>query len=405
MIRFRQLMTVLAVLLIGAGVSLHGAAGDVRVSLEDMTGKVLGVASGVQVILRGQDPSGLRTLATKTPDGNGVVVFEASLFEGVALPGFGFVVEAALPGSEVRALLYDPFGADGTFIAYDPASGYEFNLPTPISGSGAPRLLWSGAESEVRMALDLGNRVADDFWFVRAIWQKKAPNVGLAGPAFGLIPVIGANWLTDHGYAVDDGGLAEGQTGNVQMTRAGYDQTFLARKERLGGTGPLGYRIYLVNCVWGAELTGSYDRQRRELVVRFDPEHVFSDSSAPGWDGQAMKPGVPYFPVVQAQAWFWHDAGAQGGLAIDWGSGVAASVFHPVRTTDQIRLAPLGWSGGQAQLRAHACAGFTYTLERSDTLLPGSWQTVLQFDAQLSPTDLVDPNASPSRRFYRLRQP
>ncbi len=405
MIRVQNLLTFLAALTIGASTLVNGAAGDVRVTVEDMAGKVLAVASGVQVTLRGQDVNGLRTIATKTPDGNGVVVFDAALFQDVVLPGFGFVVEATLPGSEIRALLHDPFGADGTFIAYDAAISYEFGLPTPTSGSAAPRLLWSGAQSEVRIALDLGNRVTEDFWFIRAIWQEKAPNLSLAGPEFGLIPVLGANWLAEHGYAINDGGLVEGQTGSVQLTRAGYDQTFLARKDRLGGTSQLAYRIYLVNCIWGAELTGSYDRQRRELVVTFDPEHVFTDSSAPGWDGQAMKPGVAYFPVVQAQSWFWHDAGAQGGLAIDWGSGVTASVFHPVRITDQIRLVPLGWSGGQASLRAHACAGLTYTLERSDNLLPGSWRTVLQVQAESSPINLIDPDASTPHRSYRLRHP
>jgi len=353
-------MTALAVLVAGACVCLYGAAGDVRVAIEDMAGRALRGSSGVQVTVRGQDANGLRTLAAKTPDGNGVVLFEAALFQGTVLSGFGFVVEAALPGSEVRAFLHDPFGADGTFIAYSPAVSYEFSLPTPTAGSAAPTVMWSGSRSELRVTIDLGNRAPDDFWFIRGIWQKKTPNLGLAGPAFGLIPVIGADWLVDHGYAVDDGGLAEGQTGQVRLSRSGYDQTFLARKERMGGSGSLVYRVYLVNSNWGTELAGSYDRQRRELVVTFDPDNVFTDSSAPGWDGQAMKPGVAYFPLVQAQGWFWHEAGAQSGLAIDWGSGAGASVFHPVRTTDQIRLVALGWSGGKARLRAHACAGFTY---------------------------------------------
>lgn len=405
MIRVHQLLAAWAALLIWASADLHGAAGDVRVTVLDMSGKVLRDSSGVQVRLRGQDADGLRTIATKTPDSNGTVQFDSSLFQGTVLPGFGFVIEASLPGSEVRALLCDPFGADGTFINYDAGATYEFNLPTPTSGSAAPKLLWSGSKSELRFALDLGNRVADDFWFIRAVWQKKAPNASFAGPAYGLIPVVTADWLSGHGYAVSDGGLAEGQTGNVQLVRDGYDQTFLARKERMGGTGQLAYRLFLVNCTWGAETAGYYDRQRREVVVTFDPDNVFSDPSAPAWDGPAMKPSVAYFPVVQTEAWFWHTAGAQGGLAIDWASGVTASVFHPVRTTDQIRLVPVGWRDGKVQLRAHACAGFTYTLESCDTLHPGGWQSVLQVQAESSPIDLVDPDASGPYRFYRLRQP
>ena len=84
------------------------------------------------------------------------------------------------------------------------------------SGSRRPEVIWNGANSQLKFQMDLGSRVASDFWVIRAVWQKKAPNAQFANGKSGLIPVLSEKWLTSHGYVVDNSGLVGGTGGGFE---------------------------------------------------------------------------------------------------------------------------------------------------------------------------------------------
>ena len=229
----------------------------------------------------------------------------------------------------------------------------------------------------------------------------------VAGGNFALVPVISAQWLSGQGYAVDDAGLAPNQTGSIRIHRTGYDQTFLAQKTLLASSVNAQYSVYLVNCLWGKELAATYDRTNKLCVVTFDPANLFADTNAPAWDGPGMKEGVPYFATLQAQAWLWHDAGANQGLAIDWGAGVVPSVFHPIQlSSPAFRLEPVEKNGAKFTFRAFGSIGVSCTLEFRRDLGPGgSWVTVTSLTPTASPFLLTDSNAVAPACLYRARQP
>lgn len=389
------------------GWSLAAAPGDILVTVQDMKGHPLAAASGVVVTLLGVDETGCLTVGTQTPDGAGQVVFSAETIATATEGAFHFVVESVVAGLDVRASLCDPFGLGNTYIAYQPSATYEFKLPTPISGRAAPQVLWAGAESQLRFSIDLGDMETSDLWFVRPVWQRKASTLDMAGTEFGLLPVVPADWLAENNYLVEDGGLDPGQTGNVRFAKGAYDQTFLARKESVSGESTHAYRIYLINCLWNHALPTAYDPATKTCSITFDPTTVFGDPAAPAWEGQAMKDRVPYFISLQAQAWFWHEAGASEGLAIDWGSGAAPSVFHPVRINDQnIRLEVISMAGHECRVRVHGNAGLRYTVEYASAVAePTSWLPMLPLSPDVSPFEFIDTAAPKTGRLYRVRQP
>ncbi|HNQ90138.1 MAG TPA: hypothetical protein PKM73_16090 [Verrucomicrobiota bacterium] len=383
------------------------AAGDVRVHVVDMAGQPVAGASGARVTLRGTDAAGPQSFASRIPDASGQTTFTGPEIQAVIQGAFGFVIETAIGSGEVRALLYDPFGSSGSLIAYDAARQFEFAVPTPRSGRAAPGIVWQGTTSQLEFSIDLGNRSTADFWVLRAIWQRKAPAPNWFGPAYGLIPRLPRQWLLDHAYGIEETGMTAGAAGTLRLRRGDYDESFPARKANVTGAADDGYELYLVNSVWNQDLTGTYDPARQVCAFVFDPTTVFADSQAPAWDGAALKDGVPYFVTLQAEAWIWHEAGVEGGVAVDWGSGAAASVFHPVRINDQaVRLLSLTPATGVMLLEVQGNANLPYTLEFTSTLgAPGGWGSLVPTQVTTSPFILVDPDPAGPARVYRVRQP
>lgn len=384
------------------------AAGDLTVSIVDMQGQAVPGAQSGRATLRGEDAAGFRTVTTRPADAAGRVVFSEAEIRSVFPGSFGYAIETAAGSDEVRALLHDPFGAKGTYIAYASGQSQAFVIPTPRAGHAAPEVRWNGAASQLSFPIDLGNRTAADLWLLRAIWQRKAPSALSAGWEYGLIPVLSRAWLLDHAYALTEEGLAAGQVGRLRLRRGSYDETFPARRSSAAGGGGDWYELFLVNSLWRHNLPGTYDAAQQRCTFTFDPAALFLDSEAPGWDGPAMKDGVPGFVALQAQAWIWHAAGAQGGLAIDWGSGVAPSVFHPIRINDQsVRLLTVRPpTQGVVRVEVAGNANLPYTLQAASRLAQTTtWTDLVKTQVSTSPFFLLDPAPAPGARWYRVRQP
>jgi hypothetical protein len=385
----------------------QGAPGDISVAVVDMYNRPISGANGGQAVLLGVDDRGFRAVGNKLADSNGMITFTAQEINAAIQGQFGFVLYTYGGSAELRSQLYDPFGQWWTYIRYHSTIVYQFTVPTPISGQAAPETVWDGTNSILRFGLDLGNRSDTDFWFTRVVLQKKAADTNYAGSDFGLNPVITPHWLSTMGYAMEDGGLTNGQSGNIRIIGPGYNQTFFAKKLPADGGATTQYIIFLVNCLWEKDLVGVYDQSNHVYELSLNPAHVFTDTNAPAWDGPAMKDQVEYFAAVQAQLWLWHSAGANNGLAIDMGSGVVNSLFYPIRINDQqIRLTTLGRTNMTVAIQVFANQNLPYRLEYSTNLAnPAGWISCLSATATASPFILLDTNASSSWRFYRLRQP
>lgn len=390
-----------------AGALLARAAGDIRVSVVDMAGKPVPGTDGAQVTLRGTDAAGPRGFATRVADTLGQVTFTGQEIQSTVQGSFGFVIETTAGAGEVRSLVYDPFGAAGSLIAYDAGRQYTFTAATPRSGRAAPEVAWQGTNSQLRFSIDLGNRSTADLWVLRALWQQAAPAPAWFGPAYGLIPRLPRQWLLDHAYALEETGMTGGTAGTLRLRRGTYNESFPARRTTVAGVADDGYELYLINSVWGRDVTGVYDPVQQACVFTFDPTSLFTDSQAPAWNGAALKDGVPYFITLQAEAWIWHEAGAAGGVAVNWGSGAAASVFHPVRINDQtVRLLSITPAAGAMRLEVQGNANLPYTVEYTGALGgPANWSSLAPTQVTTSPFILVDPTPAGPARVYRVRQP
>ena len=302
--------------------------------------------------------------------------------------------------------MHDPFGFAHTYIRYQTNAQYRFALPVIEQGVCQPDVLWTGSRSVLSFSVDLGDRNATDFWFTRVLMQKESPDTQWVGPEVGLVPLVSASWLRAQGYALDDHGMTNGQIAPLRLTGPGYDPTFLCRKLEGSGDSDPKYEVELLNGTWRNDLDGSYDPIRRIYAISFDPTTVFSDTNAPGWGGSAMKAGEVYFATLQAEAWIWHSAGVSNGLALEWGSGAAAALAHPIRINDQrIWVEWLNGAPLAPRLRVHGNAGLGYTLESSTNLAAAEWFAVATTNASTSPFEWLAPVPTAGHRFYRVRQP
>lgn len=385
------------------------AAGDLTIRVVDMAGQAISGSQGGSVTLRGLDEKGFQMIGPRLADNSGVTVFTSQEIQSQMQLPFRFTVETGGGNSAIRGLLYDPFGYLRTYIEYQTNRSYEFEIPTPVVGQQAAEVAWNGTNSQLTFRMDLGNRSAADFWIVRAIWQKKAPSAQFSGAEYGLIPVLSGNWLSTHGYSVDNSGLPGTGIGSLRIQSTDYDHTFLAKKERSPGGDDDLYQLFLVNCLWETDLSGVYDPSQKTCAFTFNPDSLFTDTNAPAWDGAALKDKTPYFVTLQAQGWLWHEAGAAKGLAIDWGAGPAASVFYPILNAPPLPIS-LGIShkkGGPMTLRiTGGSASRPYFVDFTDRFaMPFTWSALVSTQFIGGSIVLDDPTPMTNARLYRVRQP
>jgi hypothetical protein len=398
------------VLALSAGLTM--GAGDLAIRVVDMNGQVIAGAQGGSVTLRGLDAKGFQTIGPRATDSSGMAVFSSQEIQAQMQFPFRFTLETGGGNSALRGLLYDPFGYVGSYIEYQTNRSYAFEIPTPVSGRQSPEIVWNGAGSQIKFQMDMGGRMASDFWVLRAVWQKKAPAIQYAGAQYGLIPVLSGKWLASHGYILDTSALPSGGIGNLRITGTDYDQAFLARKERSGAGDDDLYQLYLVNCLWEKDLAGVYDSNQKQCVFNFNPAALFADSNAPAWNGPGLQANMPYFVTLQAQGWQWNDAGAAGGLAVDWGAGPASSVFYPMYLNGQpvaepIRMGISFKKGGPVSLSVTGgSATRSYIVDYTDRFtMPYSWSTLLSTQFSGGSITLNDPTSMTNTRLYRVRQP
>ncbi len=378
----------------------QAASGDIVVRLTDMYHQALAGTNGGTASLVGADDRGAVTLGPKAADAGGVVQFSAAEISAFTSGSFQFVIYTSGTNSSLQGKLYDPFGPQWTYIGYKADANYDFTIPTPTVGSPEPKVAWNKTRSRISFALDLGQRQNRDFWFTRVVLQKKTTELAYAGSDFGLTPVISDAWISGNNLAADDGGLASGAIGNLHLTGPGYDQTFMVRKSLAGPSAQ--YQVFLVNCLWNRDLVGLYDPASKTYTVEFDPSSVFTDPSAPAWDGFAMKPDVEYFAVLQAETWVVNDAGAKGGLALAFGPPVAQSLLFPLRPAiEELQIRSISISGADCALELVGPPG-DFIIEHSVDLK--QWQVLGSGVLTTSTAQYIDRNVPKGARFYRVRR-
>lgn len=376
------------------------ASGDIAVRITDMSDQAIAGTNGAKASIVGVDDRGPVSIGPKYADAQGVVQFAARELSAATQGRLRFVIYTSGNNSNLQGKLYDPFGFQWTYIEYRPDATYDFTIPTPTTGSAQPDITWNKANVQLRFNMDWGQRRNRDFWFTRVVLQKKAVKLAQAGSDYGLTPVISDSWIKGNNLAADDGGLAFGQTGNVRLTGQGYDQTFLAKKSLAGSS--VQYQVFLVNCLWGRDLVGIYDPAAKTYTVEFDSASVFADSTAPAWEGNAMKSDVDYFALLQGETWLVHSAGANGGLACAFGPPVAESLLHPFRVpVTDLRLRAATVSGGNCTLEVIGAPG-SFIVEYSADLK--KWQSLGSGTLTASTGVYVDRGVPNGPRFYRLRR-
>ena len=204
---------------------------------------------------------------------------------------------------------------------------------------------------------------------------------------------------------LNDDGLALGGTGSVRIQGPEYDQVFLATKTS-SAPAPQ-YTFHFINCLWGRDLPARYDSQTRLCTALFDPGNVFTDRTAPDWDGLGMKSGVDYFGVLQVGSWIWSSAGASNGLAIAWGPAAAESLLHPFGVpVGELKLIVLGRTDKQFILQIMGDPGKSFTIQSCVSLTPPvPWGDVLTTNHSAGSFTWTDGSPPASVRFYRVRQP
>ncbi|MHC1770060.1 MAG: hypothetical protein AB9869_38225 [Verrucomicrobiia bacterium] len=378
----------------------QAASGDILVRLTDMYNQAIAGTNGGTASLVGTDARGALTLGPKAADARGVVQFSAGEISAFTSGPFQFVIYTSGTNSSLQGKLYDPFGPQWTYINYTGDTSYDFTIPTPTVGSPQPKVAWNKTRTQFSFAVDLGQRQNRDFWFTRVVLQKKATELAHAGSDFGLTPVISDAWISGNHLIADDGGLAPGQIGSLRLTGPDYDQTFMVRKSQAGPSAQ--YQVFLVNCLWNRDLVGLYDPGSKTYTVEFDPSSVFTDPSAPAWDGFAMKPEVEYFAVLQAETWLANSAGSKGGLALAFGPPVAESLLYPLRPAiEELQVRSISISGADCALELVGPPG-DFIIEHSVDLK--QWQVLGSGVLTTSTAQYVDRNAPKGTRFYRVRR-
>jgi hypothetical protein len=387
--------------------AVAAAPGDISVTVVDMNQQPVSGSRGGRVGLLGKDQKGVIEFNVRSADDSGRVSFASNEIAAAKSGAFGFVIHTYASDIGLRSQLYDPFGNEWTYVKYDPTRAYDFTIATPSSGATVPLVTWQGTESRLEFSLDLGKRAAGDFWVNRVILQKKAALPDQASAEFGINPIVNSTWFQDRGYTVADNGLASGSTGNIRIQGPAYDQTFLATKTVSNSATSPRYAVHLVNCLWGTNLPARYDPEKRLCTVLFDPQNIFTDRTAPAWDGLAMKSGVDYFALLQVETWIWNTAGASNGLAIGWGPPAAESLLHPLRIpVSTLSLLVLGKTERQLIMQITGDSTRSFTIQSCTNLAaPVAWLNRLTTNNPAGSFTWADAAPSGAARFYRVRQP
>jgi hypothetical protein len=378
----------------------HAASGDITVRILDMYDQPMAGTNAAKASLVGVDERGVFSLGPKYADARGVVLFSAQELKASTQGRFGFVIYTSGANPALQGKLYDPFGDQWTYIQYRADGAYDFTIPTPTQGSAQPKVSWNNLNLQISMNIDWGNRRNRDFWFTRVILQKSATQLAHAGSNYGLIPVISDAWISGNGFAINDSGLADGQNGKIRLTRQGYDESFLAQKTLVGPSAQ--YKVWLVNSLWGRDLVGIYNPATKTYTVEFDPTTVFGDTTAPAWDGMAMKRDVGYFALLQGETWLVNSAGANGGLACACGPAVAQSLLYPLHIdTETFRVRSAAVAGKDFTFEFLGMPG-SYVVEYSTDLT--TWRFLASGSLTTSVGTFVDKAPPKGMRFYRVRR-
>ena len=316
-------------------VSINASSGngDINVQVVDISdGTSIPGSMGARVRLWGPDMSGGTFQGWiqiwKDADENGWANFTASeIADSLSGEGpFYYNIDTYSNEGAYSKVVLDG-GFWGQFITYDPSIEKTYVVLTPKAMYPDLQVIWNGSNSKIIYNIDLGDR--DDSspdWNWDSLHIENSHNTFPPDPAWGDKPVLMIDWLEDHGYTYDDGGVANGEYCNLTIEKAseGYSETFVAYKSPDG----LSYTIYLA-CQTeanGAKEDGSYDKINDVYTLTFDPTNVFDPGNS--WtESPSMQDGVSYYAVLYVNL---KDT-PETGLNTVVTPGSVYSIFNPIK--------------------------------------------------------------------------
>jgi hypothetical protein len=361
----KKLITTL--LAVAAMLALAGTAfaatGDINVTVADMDGMFVAGSAGGQAKLWGVTTAGVWvTVGTKTANESGIVTWTAADIAAATTGIFTFNINTYASSGGAMTKLKQNGGFWGQFITYS-ASDDERNwkVRTPTGGGPQPVVTWNGASSKITFGLNLGDITDAAFTFDCMDINKANPSTPAApqnvGANYGSAPTMLKSYLTDKGYTVTESGQV-GTLLNLQLTKTGYDQTFLAYKS--GSDATTTYSIYLTGMtdLDGSRTNGTYDKNAHTYSLTFDPATIFSPEPANSFntgifsDGPGMVVGHPYYATTYLEiAGSNYSGDGIGGLTLNVNPGTADTIFYPINLPEPATMGLLALGGLGALIR------------------------------------------------------